>query len=129
MKRILCFIESLGSGGAERQLEVCYFIKKEFYLPYLKENGVNNIFLAEATNPSKRFFALRKHIKTFNPDSVISYSASPSMILCLFKLLGLKFNLIVSERSNTQKNTIREKLRFFLYRWAVFIVPNSQRNN
>jgi len=140
MKRIICLIENLGSGGAERQLtglavmlkqqgcqvEVCYYVKKEFYLLYLQENGVNSCFLKEATNLQKRFFALRKHIKAFNPDTVISFSASPSMITCLLKLLGAQFNLIVSERNTTQQIGKMEKLRFFLYRWANHIVPNSR---
>lgn len=139
MKRILLLIESIGSGGAERQLtglavmlkqkglkvEVCYYVKNEFYLSYLDDNGVDSCFLSEATNSRKRFFVLRKHIKSFKPDTIISYSASPSMITCLMKLLGAKFNLIVSERNTTQQLTFREKLRFFLYRWADCIVPNS----
>lgn len=139
MKRILCFIENLGSGGAERQLtglavmlkqqgyqvEVCYYVNRQFYLPYLQGNGVESSYLIKAANPKKRFFAMRKHIKAFKPDTVISYSVSPSMITCLLKLLGMKFNLIVSERSNTQKITNGVKLRFFLYHWADFIVPNS----
>ena len=139
MKRILCLIENLGSGGAERQLtglalmlkqqgyhvEVCYYVNREFYLPYLQENGVDSCCLVESANPKKRFFALRKHIKAFKPDAVISYSVSPSMIFCLMKALGTKFDLIVSERSNTQKITNGVKLRFFLYRWADYIVPNS----
>lgn len=140
MKRILCFIESIGSGGAERQLtglavmlkqqgyqvEVCYYIKKEFYLSYLQENGVDSYYLTEAANPKKRFFALRKHIKALKPDTVISYSASPSMITCLLKLLGAKFKLIVSERNTTQQIDRREKFKFLMYRWADVIVPNSQ---
>lgn len=139
MKRIMCLIESLGSGGAERQLtglavmlkqqgydvEVCYYDKREFYLPYLQGNEVKGIYLSEANNSHKRFFALLKQIKAYKPDTIVSYSASPSMIACLLKFLGLKFNLIVSERSNTQKINIREKLLFFLYRWANYIVPNS----
>lgn len=139
MKRILCLIESLGSGGAERQLsglavmlkqrgykvEVWYYIKKEFYLPYLQENGVIGNYLPEASNPRKRFFTLKKHIKTYRPNTIISYSVSPSMIACVFKMFGAKYNLIVSERSNTQKITNGVKLRFFLYHWADFIVPNS----
>ena len=139
MNRILCLIESIGPGGAERQLtglaamlkqhgyqvEVCYYVKKEFYLPYLQENEVESYYLAEAANAKKRFFALRKHIKAFKPDMVISYSTSPSMIVCLLKLLGAKFNLIVSERNTTQQIGKMEKLRFFLYRWTNHIVPNS----
>lgn len=139
MKRILCLIENLGSGGAERQMtglavmlkkrgyevEVCYYLKKEFYLPYLLENEVNSFFFAEATNPRNRFFALRKHIKLTKPDVIISYSASPSIITCLLKFLGAKFNLIVSERNTTQYLTVRGRIRFFLYRWANHVVPNS----
>lgn len=139
MSRILCLTESIGSGGAERQLtglavmlkqlghqvEVCYYIKKEFYLPYLQENGVESCYLATATNPKKRFFALRKYVKTFKPDTVISYSFSPSMIFCLMKAFGANFNLIVSERSTTQHIDKREKFKFFMYRWANFVVPNS----
>ncbi len=101
MKRILCLIESLGSGGAERQLtglavmlkqrgyevEVWYYIKQEFYLPFLKENGVCVRYLSDAAKSWKRFFVLRKHIKAFKPDTIISYSASPSMIACSFNVL------------------------------------------
>ena len=77
MKRVLCLIENLGSGGAERQLtglavmlkqqgyevEVCYYVNKDFYKPFLQENSVDSCFLEEASNPKKRFFALKKHIK------------------------------------------------------------------
>lgn len=139
MPRILCLIESLGSGGAERQLtglvvmlkqhgyevEVWYYVKDEFYLPYLQENGVIGRYLSEAESAKKRFFALRKHIKKYHPDTVISYSVSPSMIACVLKRLGVKFRLVVSERNTTQKLMSREKLRFFCYRWADVIVPNS----
>lgn len=139
-KRIICLIESLGSGGAERQLtglavmlkqqgyevEVWYYVNQDFYLPYLQENNVTGRFLPDANRPRKRFFSLKKYIKDFQPDTVISFSASSSMIVCMLKLLGAKFNLIVSERNTTQKLDFREKLRFCLYRWANHIVPNSQ---
>ncbi len=139
MKRVLCLIESLGSGGAERQLsglavmlkqqgydvEVWYFIRQEFYLPFLQENGVSTCCISEASNPSKRFFVIRNQIQRWGPDVVISYTASVSMITCALKLFGAKWRLIVSERSTTQKLNSNIKLRFFLYRWADVIVPNS----
>lgn len=138
--RILCLIENIGPSGAERQItnlavllrkqghevEVAYYVKKEFYLPFLLENGVKGCYLPEAANPRKRFFALRKHIKATRPDAVVCYSAAPSMITCVLKLLGAKFTLIVSERNTTQQLGFGERMRFFLYRWADFIVPNSQ---
>lgn len=140
MNKILCLIESIGSGGAERQLtglavmlkhqgydvEVCYYINRDFYRHFLQENGVESCYLLDASNPRKRFSVLKKHIKTYKPDTVISYSASPSIVTCLLKLMGARFNLIVSERNTTQVLNSREKLRFFLYRWADHIVPNSK---
>lgn len=140
INRILCLIENIGPSGAERQLtnlavllkkkghevEVAYYVKKEFYLPFLQGNGVGHCFLKNASNPIKRFFALRKCIHEYRPDVIISYSVSPSIITCVLKLLGAKFNLIVSERNTTQKIDGRVKSRFFLYKWANHIVPNSQ---
>ena len=139
MSRILCFIENLGSGGAERQLtglavmlqqagylvEVCYYVQNDFYLSHLQTNGVDCCYLADALSKRKRFFVLLRHIKTVKPDVIISYSPSPSMIACVHKLLGAKYNLIVSERNTTQRINREVRLRFFLYRWANYIVPNS----
>lgn len=139
MKRILCLIESLGSGGAERQLsglavmlkqqgyevEVGYYIKKEFYLPRLQDNGLTSSYLPLAASARKRFFVLRKYIHKRNPDVVISYSPATSMIAGLLKALGGKYKLIVSERNTTQSLSNREKSKFFFYRWADVIVPNS----
>lgn len=140
MSRILCLIENIGPSGAERQItnlavllrkqghevEVAYYVKKEFYLPFLMENDVTGCYLENASGLVRRFVVLRKHIREYKPDTIISYSASPSMIACLLKLLGAKFNLIVSERNTTQKIDGRIKSKFFLYRWADHIVPNSQ---
>ena len=139
MKRILCLIENIGPSGAERQItnlavllrkqghavEVAYYVKKEFFLPFLLDNDVKACYLPEAADSRKRFFVLKKHIRAFNPDTVISYSVAPSMITCVMKLLGARFNLIVSERNTTQRVDKREKTKFFLYRWASHIVPNS----
>lgn len=139
MPRILCLIENLGSGGAERQLtglavmlklqgyevEVWYYVNNNFYLPYLQENGVVGRYLSEAKSAEKRLFALRKRIKEYHPDTIISYSASPSMIACVLKRFGAKYRLVVSERNTTQKLMRSEKTRFFCYRWADVIVPNS----
>ena len=139
MKKVLCFIESLGSGGAERQLaglaimlkmqgydvEVGYYIKKEFYLSRLQENNVAACYLPKAASAKNRFFVLRWYIHSLKPDVVISYSPATSMIAGLLKVLGGGFKLIVSERNTTQSLSRREKSKFFFYRWADVIVPNS----
>lgn len=139
MKKILCLIATLGSAGAERQMsglaamlkksgyeiEVWYYIRKEFFRSFLEENGVVCRYIPEARNAKWRYFALNKRIKKYAPDVVISYSRSPNMITSMMRLMGAKFKLIVSERNTTQIINVSERLKFFLYRSANAIVPNS----
>jgi glycosyltransferase involved in cell wall biosynthesis len=139
MKKVICLIESLGSGGAERQLtylasqikerghnvEVWTYYPNDFYAPILEENGVTWKYVADAQPPHKRIWVLKKELKKANPDVVIAYLDTCTTVLSIIKLLGAKFKLIVSERNTTQKLSIRERLKFFFYRWADAIVPNS----
>lgn len=139
MKKVICLIESLGSGGAERQLtylasqikergynvEVWTYYPNDFYAPILEENGVTWKYVADAQPPHKRVWVLKKELKKANPDVVIAYLDTCTTVLSIIKLLGAKFKLIVSERNTTQKLSVRERLKFFFYRWADAIVPNS----
>ena len=139
MKKILCIIEGLGSGGAERQLvglasllkrngydvSVLTYYPDSFYKHVLDEAGVPYEYYAKAQNRVKRIFALRKRIKQIAPDTVIAYMETESLVSCIIRLTGLKFNLIVSERNTTQTIGLKERIRFFLYRWANWVVPNS----
>lgn len=139
MKRILCLIENLSQGGAERQLvglacmlkdkgfpvKLITYNEDSFYKHILDENGVENEYVAKAHNKIRRIPSLVRIIKAYNPDVLISYLSIPSAIACLAKMLGGKFKLIVSERNTTQALTFREKVIFHLYRYADVIVPNS----
>ena len=135
--KIICCIESLGSGGAERQLvglacslnefhdvSVYTYDKKNFYLYMLKEKGVHN-HQALDSNIFKRICSLLKYLKYENPDVVISFSRFSSIIACIGVLAGLRYKLIVSERNTTQHIDFAERVKFFLYRFADTIVPNS----
>lgn len=140
MKKIICLIDGLGSGGAERQLcglavllkqqgydvEVWYYHKAEFYLHLLQENNVKHRYLGGCDSILKKIIIIRKELKTASPDTVISYMDGANITACLCKMLGCKYNLIVSERNTTQELNIRERIKFFLYRFADHIVPNSQ---
>lgn len=139
MKRIICLIESLGSGGAERQLtylasqlkekgyevEVWTYYPNDFYAHILYSAGVKWRFISEAQSKLKRIFVLKRQLSTANPDTVIAYLDTCTSVACIIKALGAKFRLIVSERNTTQKLTLRERVKFFLYRWADCVVPNS----
>lgn len=139
MLKILLFTDSLGPGGAQRQLcglavmlkniysdvTVLTYFKNDFYKGYLEENHVRSVNIEDARGEIGRLANIHKFIKKENPDWIIAYQETPSLIVSLIKLLGGEFKLIVSERNTTQQLTLKDKIRFFLYRYATAVVPNS----
>lgn len=137
--RFLCIIESLGSGGAERQLvglasllkkdgyevAVMTYFPKDFYKDDLDKASVKFIYVAGAESKFWRIPRLSRAILSFKPDVVIVFTPSAAIITCLLKMMGWSYKLIVSERNTTQCNDSREKVKFFFYKWADWIVPNS----
>lgn len=137
--KILLFIDSLGAGGAQRQLvglarmlkekgeevKVITYHDAPFYLPVLEEGGVEYENVNKAHNKYLRLYYIYKTIKRYKPEWVIAYLDAPCMLACLCKFLGGRFKLLVSERNTTQKLTKRERFKFWLYRVADRIVPNS----
>ena len=140
MKKILCLIDTLGMGGAERQIIglalllkqrgyrtdlICYD-DHDFFDELVDGYGLGSLMLHVGNSPLSKLMAVRRHIKQSGGyDVVISYKNGPNIIGCLLKLMGMKFCLLVSERNTTQHLRRKEKLKFYLYRWADFVVPNS----
>lgn len=139
MKKIILFTDSLGAGGAQRQLvglgimlknagydiTVATYYDIDFYRSQLEDAGVRNVLVPKAADSKKRIMAVRSFFKKEQPDWVIAYQETPSFVACVAKILGGKFRLIVSERNTTQHIGRYERVRFFLYRWSDAIVPNS----
>lgn len=140
MKRILCFIDSLASGGAQRQIVgLATLLKRKghevkfityynipFYLSQLQENGIDYEYVPCGRNVWKRLWKIGRALKEFNPDVVISYLDTPNILACLMHVnKRKKWKLIVSERNTTQQLTLKERIKFSLYRFADNIVPNS----
>lgn len=137
--RILLFTDSLTQGGAQRQMVGLAVLLKEqgyqvmvvtyhnipFYKPYLDEHYVEQLYIKNPKNRWGVIWLTRKTIKILRPDIVVSYLDSPNIIMSLAKLTGLRFKLVVSERNTTQSLTFRDRIRFFLYKWADAIVSNS----
>lgn len=137
--RVLCVIDSLGSGGAQRQLVglaallkgkgldvgVAYYHDNHFFRSYLEEHHVGNYYIAETKNRWKKFVRFRKFIKNYSPDVVVAYLDGPAVLCCLLRLLGYNFRLIVSERSLTEFLNWKRRIKFWLYHYSDFIVPNS----
>lgn len=139
MKNILCLIDSLGPGGAQRQLvglasflkekgydvTVAFYYDDPFYVNLLQTNGVPYVFLKKAQNTTFRIWHVARYIRKTNPDVVISYLETPSICACIAKLFNRRFKLIVSERNTTQHTGRNEKIRFNLFRLADYVVPNA----
>lgn len=137
--KVICFIDSLGGGGAQRQLTSLAVLLKEqgleasvvvyydlpFYLQYLQENGVAYTIVPKAIRPISRIIQFLKFFKREKPDWVIAYQDTPSIVACICKILGCDFRLIVSERNTTQRITGQTRVKFNLYRVADYVVPNS----
>lgn len=138
MKRILLITENLGSGGAERQLcglavilkragyecRVVTYVEHQFYEPYLHQNGVDYEFVPQLWNKKTRVFRVARYVRAYHPDVVISFLPAVNISVCLAKPF-FRAKLIVSERNNNTGITRRDRLRFFLYRMANAVVPNS----
>lgn len=138
MKKILLITESLGSGGAERQLcglavmltqtgyncRLITYVHNQFYEPYLKQNGVDYVFIPELWGKKTRIFRVSKYVRNYNPDIVISFLPAVNKTMCLARTF-FKGKLVVSERNNNTSLTYKDKIQFWLYRKADAIIPNS----
>lgn len=119
MKRIVIFIDSLESGGAQRRaINIANLLKENLYdvtiLTYHHEvfysDAISNIKIdcLEEINKNKRLWKLLKYLINCNCDVVISFMDSPNYIACLAKMLGGKWRLITTE-SSAKKSSFEGK--------------------
>lgn len=139
MKHILCLIDSLGAGGAQRQLVgLAVFLKEKgynvsvafyhdycFYSEYLSANDIPYVYLTKAKKSVSRIWHIACYIRKTRPEVVISYLETPSICACLAHIFNRRFKLIVSERNTTQHTGWNERIRFNLFKFANYVVPNS----
>ena len=137
--KILLFIDSLGAGGAQRQLlnlgshlvskghsvSVLVYHDFPFYKPFCAENNIQVITVRSKT-PLLRIIRCRRVIRRFS--SVISFLEVPNFIAAISVSRGTK--LIVSERNNKTHMTSlwRERLLRLPLKRASWIVTNSETN-
>lgn len=140
MKKIMCLIDGLHQGGAERQMiglvsllmnvgynvDLVTYNGDGFYSSVIEETGINCIVINVNGSKWSKYKAVKDiFLRNHGYDCVIAYKISPAIIACILKMFVGGFKLIVSERNTTQRIGMKEKVRFFLYKWADYIVPNS----
>ena len=141
--KVLCIIDSLGSGGAQRQLvaiakgikangnDVSFLVyhDESFYLQELVDNNIA-YYCLDGDGYLKRILRIRKFIRNGEYDGVISFLEGANFITTLAGFPFRKWKLIVGER-NANPNILNSyKLRFyrFFHFFTDFIVSNSQTN-
>jgi len=141
--KILCVIDSLGSGGAQRQLvnlaigfkerghEVSFLVyhNESFFKPILEEAKIPITFILEK-NYFWRILKIRSFIRNGNFDIVLSFLEGANFIAELSSLPYRKWKLVVGERS-ANPNLLKSN-KLIAYRWfhllANYVVANSHEN-
>lgn len=141
--RIVLLIESLGSGGAERQLctlavefkrrghdvvVATTYATGDFYLPMLKVGNVTHVKLS-GNSRLGRLLSVRRFLRTNHQDVVLAFLEGPCTYAELASLPSRKWGLVVSERSilaivNRKKIDIQKKLHLL----SDYITTNSHIN-
>jgi glycosyltransferase involved in cell wall biosynthesis len=141
--KILCVIDSLCSGGAQRQLvELAIGFKEKehdvsfltyhnipFFISILEKNEIFTTCIQES-NYIRRLLKMRKFIRKGKYDAVVSFLEAPNFICEIAGLPYRNWKLVVGERSADPEILNRIKLK--MYRWfhvfADYIVANSFAN-
>lgn len=140
MKKVILFIDNLGSGGAQRQVaNIAVLLKKAgydvsvlvyqnvpFYKPLLDENDVPVILIESQSNFS-RMLSIRKFLNKSGADVVIAFLETPCFISCFSKMGHKKWKLITTERSAKMSTftSRRNKVFNWFERFADAKVGNS----
>lgn len=141
--KVLCFIDDLRSGGAQRQLmvlardfkkdghevHVFFYVPHFYYGEFLKEHDIPFTYI-KTDSAFSRLFKIRSVIRKLNPDVVIAFMAAPAMIAEFAGLPFKRWKLIVGERSADPKILKEPRSRFirFTHFLADYIVSNSRSN-
>lgn len=140
--KLLCLIDCLGPGGAQRQLcalatqlsarrtevRVLTYHKLEFFLPLLREAGVGYECLPAGLSKLGRAHALRRALRGGSHDVVLAMLDGPNLIAELASIPSRRWGLVVSERGLGASNRARVPWRRLLHRTADYVLTNSHTN-
>lgn len=141
--KILCVIDSLCLGGAQRQLTelAAAFSEKghgvsfltyhhlPFFNPEVEQKGISITCIQEESY-LKRLLKMRRFIRSGNYDAVLSFLEAANFISELSGFPFRKWKLVVGER--TANPGILKSLKLRIYRWfhlfSDAVVANSGAN-
>ena len=138
--KILCLIDNLGSGGAQRQMVnlslqwqkkghqidfVCYG-SSDFYDKKLTSNGIK-IERILCGNFLERIYHIRKYIRQSGAQIVVSFLETPNFLGCVSAIGKHDWVLITNERSANENSFrgLRSRIYKFFERYSDWTVCNS----
>lgn len=140
--KILCVIDSLVSGGAQRQMvelatgfnsvghEVSFLIYHNYiFFKYILDNENIQVKIIEEKNIFFRIIKMRKYIRQVKPDLVIAFLQGPSFIATISGFPFKNWKLIVGERDGSPDIAygIKNRMFRFFHLFADYIVGNSSK--
>lgn len=140
--KILCFIDNLGSGGAQRRFTnlAVLFRKAGHQISFLtysegdffkKTLDKAEIPVTKISVPSKvfKFLQIIRFLRNFDGDVVISVMESPNALACLAKIKSTGWKLITTESSSREQTfqSFKRKVANRLERRADAKICNSER--
>jgi len=139
--RILCLIDYLCPGGAQRQLTtLAQFFKRmghdvsfvtyhehDFFRDPLEEAQIPVHCLAGRSKLG-RVVALRKHLKSTLPDAVLAFLEGPCFYAEVAGLPSRRWGLIVSERLSISPPKLLPDWKRLFHHLADYVTANSHAN-
>lgn len=140
--RLLCFVDNLGAGGAQRQLcSLAVLLQCEgldvsmltyhaagFFAEALDRAGIPRL-VAGGSGGLKRVLAVRRAIASARPDVVLAFLPMPCLYAEIAGAFGRRWGLIVGERSTTpDAGSPRARFLRQMHRLADAVVTNSHAN-
>lgn len=138
--RVLCFIDGLGSGGAQRQIvnlamglqrrghevQMIAYTDDDFYKYRLAERNIPYTVI-ENRNYLQRIVNIRKFLRNTDADAVISFLETPNFLSCLSAIGKHKWVLVTSERNAKEYEftNIRGRIMKWFERFSDWTVCNS----
>lgn len=142
--RVLFFIDSLSSGGAQRQLVlvfnelrargvdawITYYYAKHHFLamiPAADRDRVTCLDAPDGAHPLSVVSTVRAHLLSLRPDVVCSLLRGASAIIGMCRLSGLTFRWIASERASLaeDQSVARRSMYLATARFADLVAPNA----
>jgi glycosyltransferase involved in cell wall biosynthesis len=140
--KVTCLIDSLGSGGAQRQLCMLAVLLKnrgmdvsvltyhpfDFFLPNLRAAGIAYACIGSCSL-IRRIWSIRRALRRGDQDVVLAFLDAPILYAELAGIPRRRWGLVVSERSAVPlAHRPQLSWRRYLHRTADYVTTNSHTN-